>query len=464
LINISGNLLSYQKALAQKPMKKISLFWAFTLVMLTIVVGTTDMQAQEPLPAVINRTAEFITPLQMEFLNTIYDLYRTGNSLREDGCLDFEGGVQSVLDFLKSKIGSRYNDEYGFSGFDFKFISTLEQADPPGAPDVSYEKTETMGIISGKHVGKLYGSGPPYYGQPWLSATVQSRDCTSFVDGVSTHRVEVFDYTVVAYLLPLLQGSAWSMQFESDYSDNPAPHHPDPIIQRTLTRVTGQFQVPELADSSIWYDAPGWEGWGEDSATQKNVAQGESKITASEGTKFKTNMLGRLEPVETCSSLEHSMAVHMKIHVGALIHPQAAFITVLFQPVSTATSRNIEQMCAYLDTGQPSLRWVAHYSIKPVSDDILFRIGIDTNHFADAYAIMQGLIARYEQWGATAETLKTAPLPEDTRQEFQLGSGSFYLNRDEWDTRGGNWKVSVKLERNFSQTIYDQPVKHRSTK
>ena len=142
-------------------MKTMLFAWMTGFILITFEGGHMELSAQEPLPAVITRAPVLITPLQMEFLNTIYDTYTTGNSVREDGCLDFEGGFQNALDFLKSKIGSQYNDEFGFIGFDITVASTVVQADPPGMPDVVHARNGSIGIRSGKDVEKLFDEGPP---------------------------------------------------------------------------------------------------------------------------------------------------------------------------------------------------------------------------------------------------------------------------------------------------------------
>jgi hypothetical protein len=209
----------------------------------------------------------------------------------------------------------------------------------------------------------------------------------------------------------------------------------------------------------MMFDSPGWEGWGEDSSTLRGTGQGKSKLTVSAGYVFTRNMFGRLEPTEKCQGREHSMPVNLKIYGGPYVRPGWSFVTVLFRPNPGNDKKWLELKCVYLDTGRPSGGGIDHYAIKPVGDDIIFRLGINVEHFADTYAITQFLLNRYKEWGWTYDPLKDPPLPEETRYDFQLDTGSFYLDRD-WYTGGDTWKVNVKLERIFSQTIYDQPVKY----
>lgn len=76
-----------------------------TLIAWVLVLMTITVEDSQPNPI-------FITQLQTEFLNGVYDAHRSGNSIREDGCLYFEGGFQSAMDYLNSKIGATYNDDY----------------------------------------------------------------------------------------------------------------------------------------------------------------------------------------------------------------------------------------------------------------------------------------------------------------------------------------------------------------
>ncbi|MHC4458398.1 MAG: hypothetical protein ACYS0I_15185 [Planctomycetota bacterium] len=185
-------------------MKKGLSAWMFGFILITFDGGHIGLLAQEPLPAVITRAPVFITPRQLEFLNAIYDTYSTGNSVKEDGCLDFEGGLQSALNYLQLKLGSKYDDKHFFTGFDLTFASRVTQADPPGVDDEVYAKKGSVGTRSGDDIQQLYGH------KPWISAAVQSRDCHSVIGGSAVHRVEVFDYSAIAYIRPYnIQWLSW---------------------------------------------------------------------------------------------------------------------------------------------------------------------------------------------------------------------------------------------------------------
>jgi len=409
-------------------MKTMLFAWMTGFILITFEGGHMELSAQEPLPAVITRAPVLITPLQMEFLNTIYDTYTTGNSVREDGCLDFEGGFQNALDFLKSKIGSQYNDEFGFSGFDITVASTVVQADPPGMPDVVHARNGSIGIRSGKDVEKLFDEGPPNFGQPWIFASVQSRDCHSTIRGSAIHRVEVFDFSTVAYLMPLLQRSKWSFEIEARHGGNDIE----------FTRLKNEFQIPNLEDDYLMFTPRGLN------LVRIGIGQGHSKLVVP----------ASMQGSSSCERLEHVWSVTMKIDARLIVWPGRSTMELLVV-LDTDTmgldpnypEPNLTRRCIRLDTGKSYIESISHKNHLVFPDNRYF-LKIKNNRFADTYAMDQTLLARWKTTGAPPSEYLSPQDYFNSRTDFPLEPGSFSVNYQK-----------IKLERHFSQTKYDQPNK-----
>lgn len=121
--------------------------------------------------------------------------YRSGNTGPE-GFLDFTGGFQKAANYLDAQIGSRYDEEHVFCGFDLTIVSEVTETEPQELPPVYRNSTVSLGQRSGEGVEKLYED------QPWVNATYQDRAYVNTLVQPPTTTQETYDISVVAYTKP----------------------------------------------------------------------------------------------------------------------------------------------------------------------------------------------------------------------------------------------------------------------
>lgn len=127
--------------------------------------------------------------LKIEFFEGIFSAYETGNPAA-NGLLDFDEGFRSILDYLTSKIGTKYDDDFIFTGFEITLISKVIQIEPPGEP-ITRHRIDFIGSKDDS-ARKLFAE------EPWINAPGQSRDYS--VPETGPERTEQFDFFVTAYI------------------------------------------------------------------------------------------------------------------------------------------------------------------------------------------------------------------------------------------------------------------------
>jgi hypothetical protein len=367
---------------------------------------------------------EGISPLQLEFFNRIHDAYREGNSVEDDGCQDFEGGVQQALAVLEAAIGDPYNTDYGFAGFDLVMSSHLEQVDPPNVPETIQATKESRGIRSGTDVLTLYGEGPPYYGQPWIAASVQSRDCHSVVNGVAVHRVEIFDFSVVAYLLPLLQKSEWVVTIRRTAHDAASPGF---VRFESSTQLAGRFQVPELEPGYLIYNV----GNVGPPSVAIGTMQGVTSATATEG----------LQDGKRCSSarLDRHVGFIVLAAIGGAVRNGGATLHLGPDPMTGYGPAITDRDCWYVDTGESTPAYLYNYAAGNWTSSIEVSARFENTRFADTYRLGNDLLPYYEMLGLDPD-VDYVPLDLPI-----LESGQFTFKEVEWAP------IDVTLERLFRE-------------